>query len=464
MPQPRHGEIVGGRRAADRLRLHVQETDGDVFGHPPRQPRAAQDGNRLSGGADADAPAEEEVRLAGVVERRPAAVGHREGPGVLEEEGSLLGEEELEPIEVDLLVVHLDLREVGVVGQVEGQSRRDAVLQVAAESAQRERAAVRPVDAIDRFADDVGGHLQRAPEPLGRPDASQLSGERDAEQVVLPRQRRPVRLLVAPADVALKVDAPGLLAAGREAQRAERDGELRRPAHVGDGGAHLPHAVPVLVEAAAGAADLTAGAEPPHAAAARPLVDELPVVLLAGRAGAEDKAVLPVEKGIQNELEAVAVGERRVAAAVGDDDRCRIAVVADDTEVDGVRGVDDPHLGPFGSRPALFRLRLHEPGGRRGVGPGGIVEHGPIEDRGHGRLDRGYGTETADRGDLEAGRRLRRRPGQWRGHLFRGRLPRPHRRHGEGREDGHNTTGCLPASALIRRTACHEHQRAEAGS
>ncbi len=72
-----------------------------------REPRPPSIGNRLAVRAEADPPAEEELDLL----RHP----DREEAGVLEEEGALLGEEEVEAVEVDLQLVHLDLGEVGVV-------------------------------------------------------------------------------------------------------------------------------------------------------------------------------------------------------------------------------------------------------------------------------------------------------------------------------------------------------------
>ena len=81
--------------------------------------------------ADADAAAEEQIDLAGIADREEA--------GVLEEERPLLREEQREAIEVDLLIVDLDLREVGVDGRVERQARREAVLDVAADIAEHRR-------------------------------------------------------------------------------------------------------------------------------------------------------------------------------------------------------------------------------------------------------------------------------------------------------------------------------------
>ena len=82
-----------------------------------RHAAAAEDRNRLAVVADADAAAEEQIDFAGVADAEEA--------GVLEEERPLLREEQVEAIEVDLLIVDFDLREVGVDGGVERQARRE---------------------------------------------------------------------------------------------------------------------------------------------------------------------------------------------------------------------------------------------------------------------------------------------------------------------------------------------------
>ena len=71
---------------------------------------------------DADAPAEEQLDF--------LRIANRELPRVLEEELALLGKEQREAIEVHLLLIDLDLREIGVVRRVERQARRDRVLHV----------------------------------------------------------------------------------------------------------------------------------------------------------------------------------------------------------------------------------------------------------------------------------------------------------------------------------------------
>ena len=336
------------------------------------QPAAAPNGNALAVVADADAPAEEQLELA----RLP----HREEPRVLEKEGPLLGEEQVEPVEVDLLLVHLDLREVGVVRQVEGEARGHAVLQVRPDVSEPRGAGVDI--ASQGLSEHVGVQLEV---PRRRHlQAAQLAGQRQPVEVELAGQRRPVRLLVPVADVALEVDAPRLDGARRVAQGAERDGELGRPPDVGDLRRHLPHAVPVQVEPAPRAALLLAAGPLDEAAAdasaALALVGELPVVLEPGRVRPEHEPVLLVAVGVEDDLEAVGLDQRRVAPRVRDDDRGGIADEADHPEVDRLVGVDDAHLGPLRRRLALVGGVLAEPGLRGRGGPDRLAQHVAVDD------------------------------------------------------------------------------------
>ncbi len=81
--------------------------------------------DRLAEGVDTDASREEQIdglRRAG-----------GENAGILEEEWPLFWKKEWEAREVGALLVHLDLGEVGVVREVERQTRRDAELELAAD-------------------------------------------------------------------------------------------------------------------------------------------------------------------------------------------------------------------------------------------------------------------------------------------------------------------------------------------
>jgi len=86
----------------------------------------------MAAGVEPDAAREEHLH-----ERRLARVALRqtelEDAGVLQEELALLGEEEGEAGEVDLLLVGLDLGEVGVEREIEREAARDPPLEVEAQ-------------------------------------------------------------------------------------------------------------------------------------------------------------------------------------------------------------------------------------------------------------------------------------------------------------------------------------------
>src|ERR1043165_2311513 len=97
---------------------NLQGADGEIS-HAAGQPAATDDRDGLPGGIDADAAREKEIdRL-----RRAG----REDAGVLEEEGTLLREEHRKPREIGALLVHLDLGEIGVVGELEPEALRASV-------------------------------------------------------------------------------------------------------------------------------------------------------------------------------------------------------------------------------------------------------------------------------------------------------------------------------------------------
>ena len=145
-----HGEVGGRHDLVHVGGLHVEQADVVASGLA-RQSAAADDRHRLAGGVQADAAAEEQIHLTRVADREEA--------GVLEEERPLLGEEQIEAIEIDLLVVDLDLGEVGVDRAVERQARRDVVLDVAAGVV-----VVLGVDRLDAglrgVAEHVGNHFE----------------------------------------------------------------------------------------------------------------------------------------------------------------------------------------------------------------------------------------------------------------------------------------------------------------
>ena len=115
-----------GPRVDRALGLHVQQADV-VAAQLAAQASAADDVDRLAVGQQADAPREEQIdrlRLPELKELR-----------VLEEERTLLGEEQREARQVDLLLVGFDLGEVGVDRQIERQVGAHAPLDVEADVA-----------------------------------------------------------------------------------------------------------------------------------------------------------------------------------------------------------------------------------------------------------------------------------------------------------------------------------------
>ncbi len=83
-----------------------------------------------------------------------------EDAGAFEEEIAKLREEQAEPRQVDLLLVRLHLREVRVVGEVQREAGREAVLQVQAGFEQRlfrgiQRAFERPAGAAQGEGRDL---------------------------------------------------------------------------------------------------------------------------------------------------------------------------------------------------------------------------------------------------------------------------------------------------------------------
>ena len=330
--------------------------------------RAREQRNRIAGRRQADLPAEEEDHvlrrvLASAAATAAAATAgiagaELEDAGVLEEEVALLREEQVEARQVDLLLVGLDLREVGVDGEVPRQSRRHAVLHVEAGVVvlvERHAGELVQVRERVRLDADVGA----------RPQALQAfisARHRDARQLVNAAQRRPVAVLVLAAQPPLEVDAPVLHRLGTELQRLERNLDLRVPAVFADARADVPDAVPVRVLIAA-------------------LVRHLRIPLRAARIDRELVAVALVVERVDDDLEAVGGAGVEVLAQLVDDDRAGLGILREHADVDGAIVVQQPDLGLVGRRLALARIVLHEAGGQRRRRPRRLVELAVERDR-----------------------------------------------------------------------------------
>jgi hypothetical protein len=88
------------------------------------------------------------------------------------------------------------------------------------------------------------------------------------------------------------------------------------------------------------------------------LAHDLAVVLDARGVRAEHVAVLPIEEPVDEHTEAISVVERRVAAAIGGDDRERLGVVSHHADVE--RAVREAHedLSALARRLPVRRLDL----------------------------------------------------------------------------------------------------------
>ena len=359
-----HVALQAGHREVRRRRarhrfvagLHVEQTDAvgpDLAGEP-----AAAPNRHRSPRVQSDAPTEEEDRRGAAEAFALEVVGCRaaaepaaeiEDPLPFQEELALLGKEQAEPRQVDLLLVHLHLREVGVVGEVCGQPLRHAVLHVDPEVAAR--IVRQPGCGID-VGRHVGDGIRLDFQPgsgLRHLDAYEGGGRGEPEHALereRGRNRCQERPLVGRGDVALEIDAPGLRRTCPVAQRLEGNGHLQGPALLETAGPDVPHSVPVEVGG--------------------PLVRNGGVEQRAQRVGDEVEAVAAVVVGVEHHREGL-VAEHAVAVAlhlVGDD-AVRIGAPAARGDVQGVPIEQHPDLGLVPGRRAFVRLLLNEVGHRR---------------------------------------------------------------------------------------------------
>ena len=222
--------------------------------HEAAEVRLADAARRLEAGEDRDLlPLDETDAAAEEGQQALAAEAGPEGEDVrgVQEEGALLGEEEREAGQVGLLRVDLGLREVGVHGE-RGQG-------VGAEPLRHVQARLE--DAVGRrlrrrvleTSDESGAHAEAQAEIEAGKPGEQARLARLEDRVVLPRARPAVRLLQ-PLDAPLDVQAP-FPEVAPEAQRLDRDADLRGPAPGVARGRRLPLAVPVLVHVLAARLD-----------------------------------------------------------------------------------------------------------------------------------------------------------------------------------------------------------------
>ena len=304
--------------------------------------------------------------------------------------GRFSGKNSLERRQVQDHGVGLDLTEVGVQRQLQGQLVADVRAGV-----EPDRPAGRPAVG-QRVGVDVGRAVAGAPEH----ERPQLEGVARVEiaQVVEPaeqrhegrgaaRVERPVVGLLARVDEAAHLEPPVLHRQRREPQHRQRDAELDRVAASGVGDLGFPHGVPVAGEGG--------------------VVEVDPVGQHAGGVDGEVERAHAGAAAVDVDPDAVGRDLRVAAREPAHDGRVQLLAVDADVEVLVV--VQHPHRRALAGRRALVREVLHELVRRRGRGPGRIVE-AAVDD---GRL------RGPRRGDVRAGRqrarwrRARRRRG-WR--------------------------------------------------
>ena len=154
----------------------------------------------------------------------------------IEEEIAALGKEQRKAGEVDLALIDLGLREVGVDGEVGAHERAWGCRRDRCPPSRRRPSSSCRVRAMPRDVNRPYG-LMSSPRPcvtLRMPVT--MPGVRHPAQPLVARPSRPDALLVLAPDGALKVDAPGV-AVRIEVQRAERNLDLDRPADLAAAGA-----------------------------------------------------------------------------------------------------------------------------------------------------------------------------------------------------------------------------------
>jgi hypothetical protein len=291
----------------------------------------------------------------------------------LEEELPLLAERDLEPREVDRLLIGFHRREVGEDRPVEGHLRREAVACI--------QAGV-PVAALVllQAGQPVRNHLVAA-RRRGQLQAVEPSGLRDA--VLVLQRSGPVADFERPPMAPSEVDAPGSALPGHVSQRRERDRELRRPAEAGAARRDLPRCVPASVHAA-------------------PVVGNPAVGLRAQGVGDEVVGGAAIVKRVEDDSHGVVAEQVGVALRELRGDLPLVPYAEGNVEMERV--VLDERFGAPRRLGAAPRLVLHEPIDDRCRRPLAVAEIA-VEDGRRPRLARRH---DEARGRLIGGRGSRR--------------------------------------------------------
>ena len=251
---------VGRHRASARLVVGLDiEQAHEIRAHLPGDPTTADDRDDLPA-ADADLATEERNRNVGTVDVGPGAGAEVEDALALEKKRPLLRKEHVETRQVHLLLVHLDLREVGAPGQVGGQVLRQPILEIETDVASQVVRERRTGETIGgQAADAVWSELEILG-PRRELQADKGRAQRHLHQAATLTERErywdDVRFLVLPAHHATHVEAPDGLGGGLVTDGPERDLELESPATVEPAHLYAKYGIPVLVRREAFVGDL----------------------------------------------------------------------------------------------------------------------------------------------------------------------------------------------------------------
>ena len=277
-----------------------------------------------------------------------------EAARVLQEELPRLRKEQVEARQVDAAIVDRGLGEVGVGGERRRHRRPRLVEDVAAGVHLRVAPVGRVVPA--RSQRQAGPDVDTQP-LIDVLDSVQVSDLGDVDEVDVLIRRGPTRGLVAAADAAQDVEAPGGRVR-REVQALERDRQLHRPALRVDRAARPPDAVPLDAQRAVVL----------HQAVAPP----------PGRADLEEERIPVVVEGIDHDGDAVVVGDPGVARHLGRDDLVGLGVPAARGDVERVGVVGEVDVGALARLGALDGLDLDEPLDARRLAPSVVVQR-PVD-------------------------------------------------------------------------------------
>ena len=233
------------------------------------------------------------------------------------------GKEDREPGEIDDLAVRLDLREVGVDGEVGGEGRKHRRLRVEP-GLDREvpwhlGLAGQVVLRGLRLGKPIGPHIHVVAAPQG-PEAGDFTLIQELEEALGAPPRPPECFLILPPNEALDVEPENGLARV-EAKGTVGDAELGGPSGRVPAGRDVPDSIPILVDV------LESG--------------ELGIPHGPVRIGAEEECAAVIAKAVDQESDVVIHGQVRVAAELAGTDHPRHRIIGADADVEGVRSVKD---------------------------------------------------------------------------------------------------------------------------